>query len=244
MARDTIYQDDIACIHHVGFGDFSRRAAPGLIRLIHQAGIRRGVLVDLGCGSGLWASAAGRAGFSVIGVDQSAAMIRLAKRVAPAAKFNRVSLYDFKLPPCDAVTAIGEGLNYIEPGTSRGMSLKRLFTRVNQALRPGGVFIFDIVASEGRPLESRNWHAGHDWAVLTEVEERRKENRLIRRIVTFRKIGSNWRRGEETHRLRLFECREVERALQGAGFSVRQTRRYGAMALLPRRRAFIARKAG
>ena len=212
--------------------------------MIHQAGVRRGTLVDLGCGSGLWAKAAGRAGLTVIGVDQSGAMIRLAKRVAPAAKFIRVSLYDFELPPCDAVTAIGEGLDYLEPGVSRLPSLKRLLARIARALRPGGLFIFDVLLNEGRVLDGRNWRAGGDWAVLTEVKENREAKLLIRRIVTFRKIGSNWRRGEETHRLRLFERRKVERALRDAGFTVRTAQRYGDAALLPRRRIFIARKTG
>jgi SAM-dependent methyltransferase len=246
MARDSIYQDDLACIHHIGFGDFSRRAAPGLLRLIHRAGIHGGTLVDLGCGSGLWAKVAVRAGFNVIGVDQSRAMIRLAKRVAPAAKFVRASLYDFNLPPCDAVTAIGEGLNYLPSNEHRprGLQLSRFFGRVAQALRPGGVFIFDVFLAGDRPMRGRNWWAGKDWVALTAVDEQPRARRLQRSIVTFRKIGARWHRREETHHIRVFTSAEIRRALSGAGFSVQMTREYGVVRLAPRRLAFIARKRG
>jgi SAM-dependent methyltransferase len=244
MARDSIYQHDVAWIHHVGFGDFSRRAAPGLLRLIRGAGIRRGRLIDLGCGSGLWAAAAARAGFTVIGVDGSRAMIRLARQAAPAARFLHASLYDVRIPACDAVTAIGESLSYLEPGNLRRSGLGRLLGRIAHALRPGGLFIFDVLVSGGPPLDGRHWRAGRDWVVLAEAREQPAQKRLTRRIVSFRRIGRHWRRAGETHRIRLFERGEVERALRKAGFVVRVVQRYGRERLLPRRRAFIARKPG
>lgn len=50
-----MYHDDLAHVQHDGFGDFARRAAPGLLALLRQAGIGRGAtVVDLGCGSGIW----------------------------------------------------------------------------------------------------------------------------------------------------------------------------------------------
>ncbi|MBI2946838.1 MAG: class I SAM-dependent methyltransferase [Verrucomicrobia bacterium] len=240
MLRSKIYQTDLAYIHHVGFGDFAKRAAPELLRILRQAGIRSGTLVDLACGSGLWAQAAGRAGFNVIGVDQSPEMIRLAKRVAPGARLHRASLYDFDLPPCDAITILGEGLSYLD--ACRTPQVNPWFGRVAKALRRGGLFLFDVIVRHGPPMNYRVWRAGKDWAVLVEVAEQPAKRCLTRQHTAFRKIGARYRRSEETHVVRLFDRATLARALRRAGFSVRQSRRYGKLRLAPRRMAFIARK--
>jgi SAM-dependent methyltransferase len=241
MSRAEFYAPDLAYVHHVGFGNFARNAAPGLLRLLRRAGIGRGTLIDLACGSGLWAKAAHRAGFAVIGVDQSRAMIRLAKQVAPGARFHHASLHEFAFPPCDAVTIIGEGLNYRSPGL-RVRSLDSFFAKVARALRPGGLLIFDVVLFEGEAVQRRNWRGDRDWFVLTDVSEQRPRRRLTRDITVFRKVGRHWRRTDEVHHVQLFSRAEILRSLRLAGFSCRTARRYGAFPLLARRMAFVARR--
>ena len=239
--RAPLYARDLAYIHHVGFGHFARQAAPELIQILRQSGVRRGTLVDLGCGSGLWARAALAAGFDVVGVDQSPAMVALATRTAPAAKFVTASLYDVALPPCAAVTILGEGLNYL-PARGSAPAVGRLFRQIGRALPPGGVLIFDVLVRGREAPRSRHWQSGTDWAVLVQTREVRNRRRLTRSIITFRKIGAAWRRSEETHRVRVFSRAELAAALRRAGFSCRMTHRYGAYPLLPRRLAFVARK--
>jgi SAM-dependent methyltransferase len=240
MSSAALYASDLAYVHHVGFGDFARKAAPELLRLLHRAGIHRGTLIDMACGSGLWAHAAQRAGFDVIGVDQSRAMIQLAKQVAPGVRFHCASLHEFTLPPCDAVTIIGEGLNYRSPGL-RIRSLDNFFGKVARALRPGGLLIFDVVLFQGKSLPW-NGRRGRDWILFSEVSEQRSRRRLTRTITAFRKDGSSWRRTDEAHHVQLFSRAEILRALRRAGFSCRAARRYGAFPLMPRRMGFIARK--
>jgi SAM-dependent methyltransferase len=241
MRRNPLYADDLAHVHHAGFGDFARNAAPELLRLLRRAGIRDGTLVDLACGSGLWARQARRAGFNVIGVDQSCAMIRLARQTAPSVRFCCASLHKFHLPPCDAVTILGEGLNYLSPD-GVAPPLARLFARVACALRPGGLLIFDVILHEGRPMNHRLWRSGRDWAVLVEVTENRSRRLLTRQITAFRKVRGAYRRSNETHFVRPFTRAEVGRTLRQAGFTVRVSRRYGKLPLSFRRMAFFARK--
>jgi len=50
----TIYDDDLAYIHDVGFSRLAERWAPGLLGIIHKTGINEGLVVDLGCGGGVW----------------------------------------------------------------------------------------------------------------------------------------------------------------------------------------------
>ncbi|HYV03249.1 MAG TPA: class I SAM-dependent methyltransferase, partial [Blastocatellia bacterium] len=69
------YKADLAYIHDVGFGDFAKNSAPGLLEILRQNGIETGLVVDLGCGSGIWARELSKIGYSVFGVDISPAMI-------------------------------------------------------------------------------------------------------------------------------------------------------------------------
>jgi SAM-dependent methyltransferase len=155
----------------VGFGDFARSAGAEVLEILRRAGIRAGTLVDMGCGSGIFAAMAERAGFHVIGVDQSPAMVALAKRNSPKSKFIQSSLDKFSVPSCDLVTALGEPFNY---GADRRVGdLRHLFVRIARALRPGGMFLFDLILHEGEPMNYRSWRAGPGWAVLWEVSEDR-----------------------------------------------------------------------
>jgi len=232
------YQSDLAYIHDAGFGDFARKSAPGLLAVLRRAGIRGGLVVDLGCGSGIWAAELTRRGYDVVGIDISSPMIKLARKRAPAARFIQASFLSAKLPSCDAVTALGEIFNYTFDGRNSLRQLARLFQRVHQALRPGGVFIFDI-AEPGRAL--RRAHAqGKDWAILFAAEASR--NLLIRRMTAFRQVGKLYRRSEETHRLRLYRSSDIAADLRRAGFTVRLLRAYGRMPLPSGNAAFVATK--
>lgn len=243
MPRSNDYQEDLAYIHHAGFTEFVTQACPGLRHILKRAGINEGVLIDLGCGSGIWAGEAQRAGFEVMGIDASPAMIRIAERVAPAAQFHCASLHEASLPRCHVITAIGEGFTYFTPGHAT-LSLARLFRRLSNALLPGGMLIFDLIITGTPRLDKRSWQAGKDWAILTDTREFRSARCLVRSMTTFRKAGAGYRRGHETHHVRVFAQGQVVEALREAGFSVRTVGRYGNMKLYPRRLGFICRKVG
>src|SRR5438132_2099798 len=144
------YQDDLAFIHDAGYGDFAREAAPGLLDIFAGCGIRDGLVVDLGCGSGLWAEQLIKRGYEVLGIDISDAMIRLARQRAPQAEFRGSSLFQADIPTCRAVTSLGECISYLFDTTTDNRKLKQLFRRVYAALAPGGVFVFDVMEREAR----------------------------------------------------------------------------------------------
>ena len=60
------YQEDLAYVHDVGSGDFAKNAASGLLELFRKRGIEQGRIIDLGCGSGIWAEKLTAAGYKVI----------------------------------------------------------------------------------------------------------------------------------------------------------------------------------
>ena len=228
------YLDDLAYIHDAGFTDFAQNAAPGLLRILKTNGITKGRIVDLGCGSGRWASELNRAGYDVLGVDQSPAMIRLARGIAPRSKFKIASLLEVELPACDGITSIGECLNYTFDEGNRENELKRFFRRVYRAIRPGGVFVFDIAEPVRAPKTPENkWSEGHDWAIMVSIDGDRARKVLRRRIITFRKTGQNYRRSEETHSLRLFQGEDLVESLRQCGFRACKLTGYGRFRLPP-----------
>lgn len=238
------YKEDLAYIHDVGHAEFALKSAPGILDLLRRSGIDDGLVVDLGCGSGLWAAELLKADYRVLGIDISEAMIRIAKRRAPQAEFRVESLFKAEIPPCDAVTSISECFNYLFDPDSNRRTLAPIFRRIYNALRPGGLFIFDI-AEPGQLISGdtgKAFREGDDWIVLVEKHEDRKRKLFTRRIISLRKKGLLYRRSDEVHVQRLYKSTDVARELRRAGFRVRIARSYGDYKLPRAHVAFIARK--
>lgn len=238
------YREDLAYVHDVGHAGFALRSAPGILGILRDNGIPGGLVVDLGCGSGLWARELLRAGCGVLGIDISEAMVEIAREKAPGAGFRVGSLFEAPIPPCDAVTAVGEVLNYLFDPENEERGLEGVFGRVYEALRPGGVFVFDVLGPGQVPLgvASRGWSIGEDWAVLNEKEEDPGRGTMERRIVSFRKFGEHYRREDEVHRVRLYEPEEVAGGLERAGFGVQTMGSFGGHPLGVIHAAFVARR--
>jgi SAM-dependent methyltransferase len=244
------YRTDLAYIHDAGFGQFAREAAPGLLAWLSRAGVesrREGCrrVVDLGCGSGLWCRGLADAGYEALGIDLSPAMIRLARRRVPDGQFRCQSFLRAKLPPCLAVTALGEVFNYLFDRGNSHARLAKVFTRIYRALVPGGLLIFDVATVGRVPGGSRkNYWLGDDWACLVSAREDAARQLLVREITSFRRVGRTFRRDDEVHRLRLLEPEATAAALRKAGFKVRTVRGYGKMRFPPGWIGFVARKPG
>jgi SAM-dependent methyltransferase len=239
------YQADLAYIHDVGFSGFVCDAAPWLLQRLRSNGICGGLVVDLGCGSGRWAAALLRAGYAVEGIDLSPAMIALAKKHAPRAKFRAASLLSARIPSCAAVTAIGECVNYAFDRSNSGASLKKFFRRVHEALQPGGMFIFDAAGpgiAAGGPL--RRWMEGKDWAILLELTEQPRRHTCLRRMTIFRRVKGHYRRSEEAHPMRLCSRDVLVRLLRDIGFDVEVVPGYGKPFRRPSLAGFVCKKVG
>lgn len=238
------YGEDLAYIHDVGHAEFALESAPGILEILDRNGKRDGLVVDLGCGSGLWARELVNAGYGVYGVDISEAMIEIARRRTPEAEFRTGSLFDVGIPSCVAVTAVSEVLNYLFDTENEELGLGRLFRRVYDALVPGGVFVFDVLCPGQVPpgTRAKGFRVGEDWAVLSEREENAERGTMERRIVSFRKVGELYRRGEEVHRVRLYDPSVLSAELEQAGFRVQSMPSYGDLPLSENHTAFVASK--
>jgi SAM-dependent methyltransferase len=240
------YRSDLAYIHDSGYGGFAAAAAPVLLDALRAAGLERGRVIDLGCGSGILSAAVAAAGYDIVGFDISRDMLALARQRLPQAQFKMQSLFAADIPPCVAVAAVGECCNYLFDEGNTDAALHRLFRRIFHALSAGGLFLFDV-AGPGRVLgrgSLRTFREGGDWAVLVTTEEDRQRRLLTRQITSFRKVGRHYRRSHEVHRLRLLPRAEVARQLRKLGFRVRIVNAYAALRFPPGYAGFLARKPG
>jgi SAM-dependent methyltransferase len=240
------YRLDLAYIHDAGFGDLARSAAPDLIDELRRVGLRRGTVVDLGCGSGITSRLFRDAGYEVLGIDLSAPLIEIARQRVPDAEFRIGSFTAIDMPPCVAVTAIGEVFNYgFDPANGTAARAK-VFAQIYAALAPGGILMFDTAGPARAPAwgPQRTFVEGPDWTVLVEAEADEAKNRLTRRITTFRKLGDLYRRDFESHELQLVDPQEVAEVLERIGFSVQTLACYGSLTLPPGITGFLARKPG
>ena len=228
-----MYGPDLAYIHHHGFSEFARNAAPDVIALLRAAGIERGLVVDLGCGSGVLAAELLAHGYDVLGVDLSEEMIALARENVPGARFVAGSLHEVDIPPCAAITAIGEPFTY-----SDSVLLRGAFVRCARSLAPGGLLLFDAIEHvEGERMSYRNWSAeGDDWLIAVDVAE--EGRRITRTMWMYRSEGERYRRTSEVHQAWTVTRDELETWLAEAGFTVT----FGGWELPPRRLAVQARK--
>ena len=239
------YREDLAYIHDIGFGDLAKNAAPVLLDALRRSGIDRGLVVDLCCGSGLLTQDLSAAGYRVVGIDISQALLDIARARVPSAHFCQESILKAQIPPCVAVAAIGECFNYLfdEDNTQHG--LRTLLRRIHGALDESGVLIFDL-AEPGRVPPSSGVQRAHteaeDWAVLMTAKEDRRNRVLTRRITTFRKVGELYRRDQETHRLRLVPRAEILKELGDLGFEVQVLDSYGQLQFPSGHTGFLARK--
>lgn len=235
------YKKDLAYIHDVGFSDFALKSAPGIIETLQQNNIKEGLIVDLGCGSGLSAQEFIKAGYQVLGIDISESMIEIARKKVPEAEFKVESLFKATIPSCVAVTSIGECLNYLFDEDNNNDNINYLFNRIYKALIPGGLFIFDILEPIGRGT-TQGFKEGEDWIVLYEKEEDREQKKLTRRIIALTKAGNYYKRDEEIHHVRLYEASEITEKLNKVGFQVQIKNNYGKFQLSKGHTVFIASK--
>ncbi len=203
MARpsghEPYYRRDLALIHHLGFGFHADACAPGILDLLGPVRARDGLVLEIGCGSGLLTRHLVDAGHRVVATDASAAMLDLARHHAPGAQdIQPLRLPDEEVPSADAIVSIGHVLNYLDDEDA----LERALVALAGALRPEGVLAIDLCdLAWGRArLHSPPQVRRNDrWLLVTEFSTP-SPNRFVRHMTTFiADPDGSWRRDDEQH---------------------------------------------
>jgi SAM-dependent methyltransferase len=211
------YRPDLALVHDGGFGHHAERCAPGILDLLSEVRARDGLVVELGCGSGLLTRHLLDAGHRVIATDASPAMLDLTRdAVGDRAEVRRLTLPDDPIPAADAIVSVGHCLNYL----SDAATLEKALVAVGRALRPGGVLAIDLCDmawGEHRRDAAPIGLAEDDWAIVIRFSLPAPD-RFVRDITTFvRRPDEAWRRDDERHENVLVPVEAVPALLAPAG---------------------------
>ena len=116
-----------------------------LTGLLEDQGIRDGLVLELGCGTGNMTRLLAGKGYDMIGVDNSVDMLEIAmekkEEEGQDILYLLQDMREFELyGTVRAVVSVCDSLNYITDPED----LVQVFRLVNNYLDPGGVFIFDF----------------------------------------------------------------------------------------------------
>jgi SAM-dependent methyltransferase len=220
MPGEPYYRADLALVHHLGFGFHADACAPGILALLEPVRADGGLVVELGCGSGLLTRYLVDAGHRVLATDASHAMLELAKQIAPGAEgIRQLVLPQDPVPDCDAVVSVGHVLSYLPDEDA----LDRALVAAARALRPGGVLAIDLCDLRWGQLRRDHTSAARvaaDWAIVTRFDVPQPD-RFIREITTFvRNEDGTWRRDDERHENVLTDTSRLPALLAAEGVDV------------------------
>jgi SAM-dependent methyltransferase len=224
---DPYYRRDLARVHHLGYGFHADACAPGILARLEPVRERGGLVLELGCGTGLLTRHLIEAGHRVVATDASPAMLELARETAPGAEsIEQLVLPDDPLPSCDAVVSVGHALSYLPDEAS----VERALVAAATALRPEGVLAIDLCDlswGEARRDEKSQGRVGDDWAIVARFSVPRP-NLFIREMTTFlRDEDGTWRRDDERHENVLVDTSGVPALLARHRLDVRVSKSFG-----------------
>jgi SAM-dependent methyltransferase len=237
------YQHDLALIHDRGYGRHADRYAPGILDLLAAVrGLRDGLVLELGCGSGALTRHLLAAGHRVIATDASPDLLALARAaLGEDADLRLLTLPGDPLPAADAIVSTGHVISHLPDAAD----IDRALAAAAGALRPGGVLAIDILDLDygqiraGEPPIGR---AEPDWAIITEFSAPAPD-RFVRDSTTFvPDSAGGWRRGHERHENVLVDTSLIPALLAGFGVPAAVGRSFGAAELPPGLRAVTGRK--
>ena len=241
-ALTRYYGPDLALVHHLGFGFHADACAPGILNLLAGVKERDGVVLEVGCGSGLLTRHLLDAGHRVIATDASPDMVELAGEYAAGAEDVRVCvLPDDPLPEVDAVVSVGHVVNYVGDRDA----VLRAIVAIAGAVRPNGLFAIDVCDLEWAELRQGAPGAGRigdDWAIAVEFSIPAPD-RFVRDIATFlRNDDGTWRRSDERHENVLLDTAQLPDLLRPHGVDVTVGTSFGTETLPAGLRTLIGRR--
>ena len=203
--------------------------------MLCKKGVKDGLVLDLGCGTGTMTEILAGYGYDMIGADNSEDMLELAmeKRIRSGHDILYLlqDMREFELyGTVRAVVSVCDSLNYITDPED----LENVFRLVNNYLDPGGIFLFDFnteykyreVMGDCTIAEDRGV-CSFIWDNYYYEEERINEYDLTLFVRETGqpdpdtdepdKEGQLYRRYTETHYQRAYTLEEMQRLLEKAG---------------------------
>jgi SAM-dependent methyltransferase len=182
-----------------------------IARFLHGRDIRS--VLDLGCGAGRHSKALCERWLTV-GLDLSAALLKIARREIPDAPYVRADMRELPFAPesFDLVVNLFTSFGYFEDDREN----ERVLVCVCAALKPGGTLVIDFLnASQVRsdlvPYDERV----ENGITIEQTREISPDDRFVEKTIRLREPGK-----EYIERVRLLTPLDLERMLEAAGFAI------------------------
>ena len=179
----------------------------------HLPGGEIRAVLDLACGAGRHSKPLCERWWTV-GLDLSAALLRVARREAPDAPYVRADMRElpFADESFDLVVNLFTSFGYFEDDREHA----RVLARVRDAMKPGGTFVIDFLnASQVRrnlvPYDERV----ENGITIEQSRTITTDDRFVEKTIRLREAGR-----EYVERVRLLSAGDLERMLEVAGFDV------------------------
>jgi len=215
--RNTEY-DPFAAIYDRYWGaEYHNQVFPVVDHLLFSCLPKGASLLDVCCGTGKFTALVKRHGFSVAGMDASAAMLAYARKNAPGVDFTLADVRSFSIArKFDGAYSIFESLNHLPDVPS----LHSAFLRVREHLNPGALFLFDLNREDAFLAQWNQTDALVDsdtvWVTRSHYDEGRRLG--VCEVTVFSSVEQNWKRSDFTLRQTCHDIDAVYDALSRAGF--------------------------
>ena len=196
-----------------------------LKELLAEEGVNDGIVLDLGCGTGSVTELLAKAGFDMIGIDNSEEMLEIAMEKRAENGLDILYLLqdmrEFELyGTVKAVVSICDSMNYILDDED----LLDVFRLVHNYLDNDGIFVFDMntmykyreILSDHTFAEDRE-ESSFIWENFYDEEEEINQYDLS---LFVQEEDGRYRKYEETHLQRAYEQKCVEELIRKSGLEL------------------------
>ncbi len=221
----NIYRN-FAIVYSKGpYTQYSLWHAEALPRILKKFHAKPRNLLDVACGEGSFAIAVAKRHYVVTGLDQSADMLIIAREKARKQRVRASFVNgDMRSMPFeeefDLVTCWYDSLNYL----LKQEDLRKAFEGVAKALRPSGVFIFDMNTEHALSViwQEQPTRVQQDTSEIFEVHRPSydtKQHVATLRITAFVKSNGKWFKVDEKHEERAYSLTQIRWCLKSAGLT-------------------------
>lgn len=178
-------------------------------------------LLDVGCGTGNLTIRLKKAGFNVVGLDGSAQMLSSAVSKDSGIFWVCQDMTEIELgEEFDAVISTLDSINHLESKAE----IERCFCRINENLKTGGAFVFDVnTVYKHREILGNNtfvYDAEGAYCVWLNEFSEQDNGVSIDLDIFFEEEDGSYTRGGESFREIALENDEMQKLLRKCGFEI------------------------
>ena len=193
-----------------------------LTGLLEEYGVKNGLVLELGCGTGSMTEILAAKGYDMIGADNSGEMLEIAMEKRNESGHDILYLLqdmrEFELyGTVSAVVSVCDSVNYI----TEEEELEEVFRLVNNYLDPKGIFIFDFNTKYkyqkvlgDRTIAEKRDECSFIWDKYYYEDEEMNEYELT---LFIQEKGNLYRKFEEVHLQRAYTLEQMIRLVKKSG---------------------------